>query len=217
MVPDRTGSRTSACGSAASSSAPAQRVTKATASGLTAGGGTRMVRVERPLEPSGSGGFSLSGPSGLPRRARGPDSTSTQPLVPCLCRTLPRATIERRLHVPVFNHPMKKRVIRAEEFEVLDAAGRVRATDRSVERRVSVLLDAGPRRPGSRSLRRSRRTAPQGSRSATRTARSARRSDSPPTARPASRSVTGTARSAPSSVWPRTRRPRSVLTSKGTR
>src|SRR4026209_1448020 len=86
-----------------------------------------MVRVEKPLEPSGSGGFSLSGPPGGSPRVTARCRHDPRPvLAPCLCRALPRATIELTPTVPAFDHPMKKRVIRAEEFEVLDAAGRVR-------------------------------------------------------------------------------------------
>jgi len=85
-----------------------------------------MVRVEKPLEPSGSGGFSLSGTS-TSRRVHGQTSIRSRlVLAPCLCTALLQATIEPTPTVPVFDHPMKKRVIRAEEFEVLDAAGRVR-------------------------------------------------------------------------------------------
>src|SRR6266508_2805057 len=84
-----------------------------------------MVRVEKPLEPSGSGGFSLFPASPVQCRlvARSARSTGRRSLLvrgPSASDDRPTPT------VPAFDRPMKKRVIRAEEFEVLDAAGHVR-------------------------------------------------------------------------------------------
>src|SRR4030095_2998080 len=86
-----------------------------------------MFGSERPLEPSGSGGFSLSGPP-RPLLRRRPASFPHEQHCPyaCLCRAVPQATIARRPLQHRAPPPMKKRVMRAEEFEVLDAAGHVR-------------------------------------------------------------------------------------------